>query len=381
MLIPFTSTAQNVGINATGAAPDNSALLDIDAAPANNKGLLIPRVALNSISSNTPIGAGIATSLLVYNTALINDVFPGYYYWNGIQWVRFINSGNSSGGDWALLGNSGTSPAANFLGTTDNQDLVFRTNNTERIRVLVNGNVGIGTAAPTPGFRLDIANNTGGSQLKLHSAGGSSAEIHLWDAPLNTFGGIIKYSPSSGSNNFEFYNFSNSANSTVNLYVGSGQQNAGLIINNSNNVGIGTAVAAFQLQLSNNSAAKPTSNVWTVISDKRLKTNISSYKFGLLEILQINPIWFTYTGEAGMPKETGVGVIAQELQKIAPYMVTEWEYKSEKDSVAQKYLGVDNGAITYMLVNAIKELKLQNDTLLQNYKQLQEEIKYIKTKL
>jgi hypothetical protein len=53
------------------------------------------------------------------------------------------------GADWKLLGNAGTNPATNFLGTTDAQDLVFRTNNIERIRTLSsNGNVGINTNNP-----------------------------------------------------------------------------------------------------------------------------------------------------------------------------------------------------------------------------------------
>ncbi|MCX8051288.1 MAG: hypothetical protein N3B17_05265, partial [Chlorobi bacterium] len=50
---------------------------------------------------------------------------------------------------WSLTGNSGTSPSANFLGTTDNQPLAVRTNNTERVRVDASGNVGIGTTTPT----------------------------------------------------------------------------------------------------------------------------------------------------------------------------------------------------------------------------------------
>ena len=33
--------AQNVGINSTGAAPDGSALLDINATPGNDKGLSV----------------------------------------------------------------------------------------------------------------------------------------------------------------------------------------------------------------------------------------------------------------------------------------------------------------------------------------------------
>src|SRR6185369_2007747 len=49
---------------------------------------------------------------------------------------------------WLLGGNSGSNPAAQFLGTTDNQPLTFRTNNTEKMRLLANGAVGIGTTNP-----------------------------------------------------------------------------------------------------------------------------------------------------------------------------------------------------------------------------------------
>jgi len=36
---------------------------------------------------------------------------------------------------WSLIGNSGTNPSSNFFGTVDAQDLVLRTNNTERFRI------------------------------------------------------------------------------------------------------------------------------------------------------------------------------------------------------------------------------------------------------
>lgn len=50
---------------------------------------------------------------------------------------------------WNLSGNSGTNGSNNFVGTTDNQDLVFKTNNTERIRINSNGNIGVGIS-PDP---------------------------------------------------------------------------------------------------------------------------------------------------------------------------------------------------------------------------------------
>jgi len=146
--------AQNVGISTTGAVPNSSALLDVDASPGNNLGMLIPRVALTQTTSNAPIGAGAAVSLLVYNTATINDVTPGFYYWTGAVWNRFFTG---TGGYWQLTGNAGTVAGTNFIGTTDAIDWVVKTNNAERMRILSSGNVGIGTAAPLQ--KLDVNGN------------------------------------------------------------------------------------------------------------------------------------------------------------------------------------------------------------------------------
>ena len=50
---------------------------------------------------------------------------------------------------WGLLGNAGTVQATNFVGTTDNVGLSFRTNNVIRQTITNSGNIGIGTTAPT----------------------------------------------------------------------------------------------------------------------------------------------------------------------------------------------------------------------------------------
>ncbi len=59
---------------------------------------------------------------------------------------------------WGLEGNSGTNPTQNFIGTTDAQDLIIRTNNTERIRIKDNGFVGINNSAPES--LLDVLHNS-----------------------------------------------------------------------------------------------------------------------------------------------------------------------------------------------------------------------------
>jgi hypothetical protein len=123
------------------------------------------------------------------------------------------------------------------------------------------------------------------------------------------------------------------------------------------NLGIGTSSPSYQLQLSTNSAAKPTSNVWTVASDSRLKDIRGNYSKGLDEIIKLNPIIYSYKKDNpyNYPSDTiGQGAIAQEVQKIFPEAVT-------KD--AKGYLQLDTNSINWATINAIKELKAENDKL------------------
>jgi hypothetical protein len=93
-----------------------------------------------------------------------------------------------TGSAWALTGNSGTNPAVNFLGTTDAQPLVIRTNNTERMRVTATGNVGIGTATPTERLQVSDGNvaitNTDNTarQLRLYEPSGAGANFTAFRA-------------------------------------------------------------------------------------------------------------------------------------------------------------------------------------------------------
>lgn len=78
--------------------------------------------------------------------------------WTGTAWTPVDTLGDF----WALKGNAGTNPATNFVGTTDNQDLVFRTNNTEKVRIKTNGAVGINQPNPNATSILDIQSTTKG---------------------------------------------------------------------------------------------------------------------------------------------------------------------------------------------------------------------------
>ncbi|MCX2679830.1 hypothetical protein OOZ15_07770, partial [Galbibacter sp. EGI 63066] len=68
--------------------PNPSSQLEV---VASDKGVLIPRLALINSTDATTIANGNVESLLVYNTATVADVTPGYHYWDGAKWVRLAN--------------------------------------------------------------------------------------------------------------------------------------------------------------------------------------------------------------------------------------------------------------------------------------------------
>jgi Chaperone of endosialidase len=190
--------SQNVGINSTGAAPNNSAMLDI---VSNDMGLLVPRLALVATNNAAPV-TGPAISLLVYNTATAgvapNNVTPGYYYWDGAQWVRFQDA--NAGDDWHIDGNAGTNSTVNFIGTTDNQNLIIRTNNTEKIRVESGGDVGVGTTTPDAKFHS-------------HQSGTASGDIAILATQgINLSTGITAALFVAGSTDYDIYQYSGGRN-------------------------------------------------------------------------------------------------------------------------------------------------------------------------
>ncbi|MEO8111081.1 MAG: hypothetical protein ABI594_13645, partial [Ginsengibacter sp.] len=125
--IIFSQTfSQNVAINNDGTPPSASAMLDIKNA---NKGLLIPRVSLVSETDAVTIPSPVL-SLLVYNTNAALPEGAGFYFWNGnSKWSKLATSNSLNNFSWAVTGNTATNPNIDFIGTTDNQPLIFKTNN------------------------------------------------------------------------------------------------------------------------------------------------------------------------------------------------------------------------------------------------------------
>ncbi|SDE94237.1 Chaperone of endosialidase [Dyadobacter soli] len=174
------------------------------------------------------------------------------------------------------------------------------------------------------------------------------------------FGFKAGYANTSGSNNTYLGYMSGGSATLVNATaIGANAlvtASHSIALGNSAKVGIGYSAPSFQLHLSTDAAAKAGSPDWTVASDSRLKRNITDFTDGLDLLKQIRPVWFQYNGQAGI--ETGdkkfVGIIAQEMQKIAPYTIGTFTHQ---DSLGNKteYLDYDANAVTYILINSVKE--------------------------
>ncbi|MCB9231500.1 MAG: tail fiber domain-containing protein [Bacteroidia bacterium] len=155
LLFAGSISAQNVGIGTN--TPDASAKLDLSDA---NRGLLLPRVSLVAVNNGTTPVSSPATGLLVWNTnaGITGGSGTGFYYWDGSLWQKLEPGTSVLGNDWLLTGNSGTNELVNFVGTLDGEDLAFRTNNTENMRININGNVGIGTQVNTARLYVNLPN-------------------------------------------------------------------------------------------------------------------------------------------------------------------------------------------------------------------------------
>ncbi|MES2429773.1 MAG: tail fiber domain-containing protein [Bacteroidota bacterium] len=117
-------------------------------------------------------------------------------------------------------------------------------------------------------------------------------------------------------------------------------------------------------------AYKPGGGAWLAVSDARLKQNIKPYNDGLQELLKINPVHFQYNSLSGYETDKEyIGVLAQELNSVAPYMV-------QKD--AKGFLKVDNSAMTYMLINAVKEQQAEIELLKKENQAIKDSIKLLK---
>ena len=137
-------------------------------------------------------------------------------------------------------------------------------------------------------------------------------------------------------------------------------------ITSTGRVGIGVAAPSHILQI--NGQGRATSTTWTTTSDIRLKDVEGRFEYGLNELMKINTYRFRYKKDnpLNLPSDRPFqGLMAQELQKIIPEAVTKQ---------ADGYFTVNSDPVFWTMLNAIKDLKNENDNLKAELEQMKKDI-------
>lgn len=130
-----TSAFGQVGINT--AIPN--ATLDITASPLDLSkidGFIAPKLKGSELKAKDALYDIPQTGAIVYITEVLlpasvtpktaNVTTLGYFYYDGTKWLPIAGVTTD---DWHITGNSGTTPGINFIGTTDDKDIILKRNN------------------------------------------------------------------------------------------------------------------------------------------------------------------------------------------------------------------------------------------------------------
>jgi hypothetical protein len=126
-----------------------------------------------------------------------------------------------------------------------------------------------------------------------------------------------------------------------------------------------------------NGAAANTTGVWAVVSDVRLKKDIIPLKDSLMTISKLKGVSFRWL-DSEKDREYGLqrGFIAQDVETVIP----EWVKTS-----ADGYKYLEKVGVEALLVEAIKELKVQKDAEMEELRiknaELENRIRNLENKL
>jgi hypothetical protein len=117
-------------------------------------------------------------------------------------------TGIANAQNWSLTGNSGTTPETNFIGTTDNKSLVFKTNNIEWVKI-------------TPKGRLIFQNidNGYGWSNNLFIAGGNDFATGLANTSVG-LGSLVSVTTGEGNTAFGSNSLKPNTSGTGNTAIG-----------------------------------------------------------------------------------------------------------------------------------------------------------------
>lgn len=286
-------------------------------------------------------------------------------------------SGATAGSGWELAGNSGTT-TANFIGTTDNANILFKRNNINAGMIASNNtSLGVNTISPSAFGSLNVAigasslnSNTTGSDNTAVGAGALAAataangNVGIGKFALGqnlTGSGNVAIGISAGGGFF--------AKGDNNIYIGNNANPNGAIFDNAIAIGSGAIVGASNsVRIGNNAITLIAGQVaWTSVSDARLKRDVEPYPYGLDLVRELRPVSFTFKSDATRKRQ--MGFIAQEVEATGfPF------YGLKKPTSDKDYYSLTYSDFVMPIVNSVQELDRQNNDLKNQISDLRLEI-------
>jgi len=231
------------------------------------------------------------------------------------------------------------------------------------------GNVGIGTnfsAANPPAYQLEV---------NLDANTGTAERVRFGHAVCSnggagTFAGFAVFSHDGHASDSDCA-LRQGPNGNVHINAPTAQpisirqsgNNVRLGVSASGNVIVGSetdlAVAppSATLQVVGDAFKNTGSASWLIPSDARLKEDVRELEAGLAQLQRVRPVRFRYNGRAGTPAgQEGVGVLGQEIEKIFPEMIRRVPGGLDGEPGTEDLRIYDGSALTFVLVNAVKEL-------------------------